>query len=76
MERCQNTLQVEDIAKIDVLPDRPVFIVNSRTLSRNKEMRFKCESIEESNRWVYTLQVEMRRIENDRKMRWRGVRIK
>jgi hypothetical protein len=35
----------------------------------------KCSSLEESNRWVYTLQLELRRISNDRRMK-KGVKIR
>jgi hypothetical protein len=38
-------------------------------------MRIKCQTVEESNRWVYTLQLELRRISNDRRMK-KGVKIR
>ncbi len=56
-------------------PEKPVFIIFFTALHRSKEMRLKCGSLEESGRWVYTLQLELRRISNDRRMK-KGVKIR
>lgn len=46
MERCQNTVQIEDIEEIKVAnQERPYFTICFMTLHRSKELKIKCENI-------------------------------
>ena len=43
MERCQNTVQIEDIQDIKVPnPEKPYFTIYFLTLNRSKELKIKC----------------------------------
>jgi hypothetical protein len=76
-ERCQNTLQVEDITEIShPHPDKPVFTIRAKVLGRHKETKLQCPQGEDAARWVFSLQGEMRRVGNDRKMKWKGMKGK
>jgi hypothetical protein len=47
MERCQNTVQIEDIEEIKIpYQDKPYFTICFMALHRRKELKIKCESAE------------------------------
>ena len=47
MERCQNTVRLEDMQSIKIPnQDKGYFILCSTSLNRSKEMKLKCENIE------------------------------
>ena len=39
-------------------------------------MKIKCENNDLTNRWIYSLQLQMRRIRNDKKMQATSIKIK
>ena len=39
-------------------------------------MKIKCENNELTNRWIFSLQLEMRRLSNDKKMQSTSIKIK
>lgn len=39
-------------------------------------MKIKCENNELTNRWIFSLQLQMRRLSNDKKMQSKSIKIK
>ena len=77
MERCQNTIKIEDIKEV-VCPDpkkSSLYIIFS-SLSRDKKLKIKCQTPEESSRWIFSIQSEMKRLSNDRKMKTKSLKIR
>jgi hypothetical protein len=74
-ERSQNTIEIGDIQEIKVpRADRPHFSICFQGLHRRKEFKVKCNDLEDRLRWVYSLDCELRRIRNDKKMKVLKVR--
>ena len=70
MERCQNTIQIEDVQALHLLhPDKPHFTIMFQGLHKLKEMRIKCSTVEDRMRWMFSIECEMKRIKNDKKMK-------
>lgn len=78
MERCQNSIKMEDILEVRLPnPERPTFLVLYSWLNRKKELKLKAESAELCGRWIYSIEMEMKRLWNDKKMKSQGqVKIK
>lgn len=69
-ERCQNTIQIEDVLDIKIPHhDRPYFFIEFQGLHKTKELQFRCETVEERMRWTYSIECELRRLRNDKKMK-------
>lgn len=75
-EKCQHSIPVVDMTRIYFeVGDGLGFGIEYVSLHREKQVQFRCESVELRERWVESLALELKRVKNDEKVKRQRLKL-